>query len=111
LFNTNLILKTIDVINKVEINSLIRLERGSKDNLHYSVFRVLHIIPSYKEIQYGVRNDQIIRLLDEFYPKVLPYTHAISLKELKFNMVKHAVDGFYFSDIDLINENEQIIKL
>jgi len=108
MFNTNLILKTINIMNKVELNSLIRLERGSKDNLHYSVFKVLHIIPSYQEMQYGVKRDQVIRLIDEFYPNVLPYTHATSLKELKFNMVKHAVDGFYFSDIDLIDECKTI---
>jgi len=109
MFNKNLILKTIDVMNKIELNSLVRIERGSKDNLHYSVFRVLNIFPNCQETKYGVKRDQVIRLIDEFYPNVMPYTHAISLKELKFNMVKHAVDGFYFSDIDLIDEKGKIV--
>jgi len=110
-FNESLILKTINIMHKVEVNSLIRLERGSKENKWYSVFKVLYKEPNWQEIQERkYEKENIIRLIDEFNPNVMPYTSAKSLNQLKINFVKYAVDGYQFSDIDLIDKKGYIIK-
>ena len=94
--NKELINKAIDVMERVEVGSLIRLH-GIHD------FRVVHQEPSYEEI-YGcckVPANHVIRMINETIPNALDWTKTDSIYRLRIQMVQSAVAGLY-SDIELI---------
>jgi len=95
--NKEFINKTIDIMEKVKIGSLIRLH-----NVHN--FRVVRQEPSWKEINYfGTPSDHVIRMVNETIPNAMTWTKSRSIERLKIEMVQASVDGL-FDDIELIEE-------
>jgi len=95
--NKELINKTINVMEKVKIGSLIRLH-----DCHN--FRVVRQEPSWKEINhFGTPSDHVIRMVNETIPNAMTWTKSKSIERLKIEMVQASVDGL-FEDIELIEE-------
>jgi len=93
--NRELINKAIDVMEKVEIGSLIRLH-----GIHN--FRVVHQNPSWEEINYfNTPSDHVIRMVNETIPNAMTWTKSRSIERLRIKIVQHAVAGL-LDDIDLI---------
>jgi len=94
--NRELINKTIDVMEKVKIGSLIRLH-----DVHN--FRVVHQKPSWREIQFGTPSDHVIRMVNETIPNAMTWTKSKSIERLRIELVQHAVEGL-LDNIELIEE-------
>jgi len=95
--NKEFINKTIDIMEKVKIGSLIRLH-----NVHN--FRVVRQEPSWKEINhFGTPSDHVIRMVNETIPNAMTWTKSKSIERLRIEMVQASVDGL-FDDIELIEE-------
>jgi len=94
--NKELINKTIDVMEKVKIGSLIRLH-----DCHN--FRVVRQELSWKEIQFGAPSDHVIRMVNETIPDAMTWTKSRSIERLRIEIVQSAVAGL-LDNIELIEE-------
>lgn len=95
--NKELINKAIDVMEKVELGSLIRLH-----DCHN--FRVIYQEPSWKEINhFNTPSDHVIRMVNETIPNAMTWTKSRSIETLRIELVQHAVAGL-LEDIELVKE-------
>ena len=95
--NRELINKTIDVMEKVKIGSLIRLHDAHN-------FRVVYQEPNWEEINhFNTPSDHVIRMVNKTIPNAMTWIKSRSIERLRIEIVQSAVAGL-LDNIELIEE-------